>query len=103
MTTIIPGSPAGPTTPENQSSGSRLVGGEVSFDVLRPLYLENTTAKSQIDKLFVTFPRTQPDFPPVMKLNPLDKKRILVTGVSTINISSFLPPFAAQYLFLNHM
>lgn len=86
MTTNTLGSPTGPTTSENQPSGSRLVGGEVSLDVLRPLYLDNMAVK----RSFVTFSRTQPDFPPVKKVNLLDKKRILVTGVSTIDSSLFL-------------
>lgn len=91
-TNTLDDSPTGPTTSENQPSGSRLVGGEVSLDVLRPrpLYLENMAVKSQTDKSFVTFSRTQPDFPPVKKINLLDKKRILVTGVSTIDSSLFL-------------
>lgn len=89
MTTNTLDSPTDPATSENQPSGSRLVGGEVSLDVLRPLYLKNMAIKSQTDRSFVTFSRTQPDFPPVKKVNLFDKKRILVTGVSTIDSSLF--------------
>lgn len=76
-----------PASSENQPSGRHLVGGEVFLDVLRPLYLDNMASQGQKDSSFVSFSRTQPDFPPVKKVNQLDKKRILVTGVSSIGYS----------------
>lgn len=79
-----------PASSENQPSGRRLVGGEVFLDVLRPLYLDNMATQGQKDSSFVSFSRTQPDFPLVKKVNQLDKKRILVTGVSSIDYSLFL-------------
>lgn len=79
------------TSSENQLSGRHLVGGGVFLDVLRPLYLDNMT--TQKDSSFVTFSRTQPDFPPVKKVNHLDKKRILVTGVSTLSFLLYFLSF----------
>lgn len=78
MTTDILGSP------ERKPNSRRPVCEEGFLDVLHSLSLNNMTAKDQKDSSFVTFTRTQSDFPPVKRVNQLDKKRILVTGVSII-------------------
>ncbi|KAH8144542.1 uncharacterized protein LAJ45_11439 [Morchella importuna] len=67
-----------PTHSGNQNN--HLVGGEIPHEVLRSLYLKDVIANGQTEGSFITFTRAQEDFPSVKKLNPLNKKRILVTG-----------------------
>lgn len=97
MTASILGSLADSTL-ESQLGKNRFVGGGVPLDVLRSLYLDNMATKGQVNSSLVTFPRIQQDFPPVQKINMLNKKRILVTGVSD-NYKSGLLSF--QFTFTN--
>ena len=68
----------------------RPLAGNVSLDVVRSLYLSSdnnprayasgrTLRRSNSSVVYHSGP---PEFPPVKKLNPLNKKRILVSGVS---------------------
>ncbi|KAH0613186.1 uncharacterized protein H6S33_009566 [Morchella sextelata] len=81
MSATILGNPTNSDIPENQNNASsnHLVGGEIPHEVLRSLYLKDVTANGQTEGL-VAFTRAQEDFPAVKRLNPLNKKRILVTG-----------------------
>jgi len=64
--------------------------GAPSLDSLRSLYLGNTSpsVSGRIGQMLrrgstsVTFTTVPIEFPPVTRLDPLNKKRILVTGVS---------------------
>lgn len=82
--------------PSRKSSCCRPVSEEGVLDVLHPLHLNNMAAKGKKDSSFVTFTRTESDFPPVKRVNQLDKKRILVTGVSTIDCSHCLSVLLIQ-------
>ncbi|KAK6341236.1 UDP-glucuronic acid decarboxylase 1 [Orbilia brochopaga] len=57
------------------------VRGGVSLDVVRGLYNSNTGFSGlRRSNSSVVYPGGPPEFPPVKKLNPLNKKRILVSG-----------------------
>lgn len=85
-----------------QKSGERVYG-DVPIDLVRGLYLGNAATGAntyprhplQRRNSSVIYPGVPPDYPPVKKLNPLNKKRILVTGVSKTILfmeqTSFLP------------
>lgn len=65
--------------------------GAPSLDLLRSLYLSTTgpSANGRIGQMLrrgstsITFTTVPVEFPPVTRLDPLNKKRILVTGVSS--------------------
>lgn len=98
MSATILGNPTHSDIPGNQNN--QLVGGEIPHEALRSLYLKDVIANSQTEGSFVTFTRAQEDFPSVKKLNPLNKKRILVTGVSTCNntVLILVPAGTTPYL-----
>ncbi|KAL7268160.1 UDP-glucuronic acid decarboxylase 1 [Rhizina undulata] len=54
--------------------------GDVSLNAVRSLYLDSNTVKGRRNSSSIIYPGIPPDFPPVRRLNPLNKKRILVTG-----------------------
>ena len=72
---------------EPQNGNSRI--DEISLESLRDLYLGNPSSENgRIGQMLrrgsasITYTTAPLEFPPVTRLDPLNKKRILVTGVS---------------------
>jgi len=65
--------------PGNLSKERTLVG-DISLQALQKLYLNDREAKNGQTRSFMTHPANQSNYAPVRVLNPLNKKRILVTG-----------------------
>ncbi|KAI5812580.1 hypothetical protein BZA77DRAFT_286257 [Pyronema omphalodes] len=71
---------------ENKPTHDQQAHTDIPVETLRALYLPhrdlpNGTAKNaSADSTTVTFPTVRTEYPAVKKLNPLNKKRILVTG-----------------------
>ncbi|KAF3915381.1 ADP-L-glycero-D-manno-heptose-6-epimerase [Arthrobotrys entomopaga] len=62
-------------------SAARRTNGGVSMDVMRSLYAPSSGFTGlRRSNSSVVYPGGPPEFPPVKKLNPLNKKRILVSG-----------------------
>lgn len=57
----------------------------VSFETLRSLYLEGKLHRVG-ENSSVIYSTPKKEFPSVRRLNPLNKRRILVTGVSVNNL-----------------
>lgn len=64
----------------------------IPVETLRALYLPDrdlpngTAQNASTDSTTVTFPTVRTEYPAVKKLNPLNKKRILVTGVCPLTL-----------------
>lgn len=82
---------------EQENNSSTDTGDEISLDSLRSLYLSLSipSVNGRLGQLLrrgsssITYTTTPVEFPPVIRLDPLNKKRILVTGVSTQDLSIF--------------
>ncbi|KAJ6263248.1 ADP-L-glycero-D-manno-heptose-6-epimerase [Drechslerella dactyloides] len=79
------GEPRGAADPhddqEDTSTMPAKVRGEISLDAVRSLYGSNAGFSGlRRSNSSVIYPGGPPEFPPVKKLNPLNKKRILVSG-----------------------
>lgn len=57
----------------------------IPVSALQQLYKMSSTNGKKLPG-FITFPVEKREFPPVKRLDPLHKKRILVTGVSLLFI-----------------
>lgn len=89
---------SGNSSPAESATSTARVAGGVPVQTLRSLYLQLENGDSSgnghgRNKASVTYPTPRTEFPKVKKLNPLNKKRILVTGVSAVR--PFLPPVFA--------